>query len=98
MPRRARSIQGGYVYHLLNRSSARQADPPYAHGAGPVRRLPSFKKPPVPFSARGDAGRHGVQIDVSTSRQQRLLIEDRHALEPALEERAAGLLLTVGQP
>jgi len=23
MPRRARSIQGGYVYHLLNRSNAR---------------------------------------------------------------------------
>src|SRR5208282_944793 len=40
----------------------------------------------------------GVQIDVSTGRQQRLLIEDRHALEPALEERAAGLLLAVGQP
>ena len=37
-------------------------------------------------------------IPVGTGRQQRLLIEDRHALEPALEERAAGLLLAVGQP
>jgi hypothetical protein len=27
MPRRARSIQGGYVYHVLNRSNGRQALP-----------------------------------------------------------------------
>src|SRR5208283_5668925 len=40
----------------------------------------------------------GFKVDVSTGCQQRLLIEDRHALEPALEERAAGLLLAVGQP
>jgi len=45
----------------------------------------------------GDAGGNGVQIDVSTGRQQRLLIEDRHALEAALEERAAGLFLAVDQ-
>src|SRR5271157_5256392 len=39
-----------------------------------------------------------ARILISTGRQQRLFIEDRHALEPALEERAAGLLLAVGQP
>src|SRR5271157_1001813 len=44
------------------------------------------------------AGNCPAGILISTGRQQRLLIEDRHALEPALEERAAGLLLAVGQP
>src|SRR5208283_6208773 len=39
-----------------------------------------------------------IPLNVSTGRQQRLLIKDRHALEPALEERATGLLLAVGQP
>lgn len=34
MPRRARSMQGGYVYHVLNRSNARQAFP---EGRGPRR-------------------------------------------------------------
>jgi len=46
----------------------------------------------------GDARGNGVQIDVSAGRQQRRLIEDCHALEPAFEERAAGLFLAVGQP
>ncbi len=45
-----------------------------------------------------DSGGHRVQINIGTGRQQRFLIEDRHALEPALEERAAGLLFPVRQP
>ncbi len=44
-----------------------------------------------------DSGSHRVQINIGTGRQQRLLVEDRHALEPALEERTA-LLFAVGQP
>ena len=39
------------------------------------------------FRERSRSGRHRVQIDRGTGRQQRLLIEDRHALEPRLEER-----------
>jgi hypothetical protein len=46
-----------------------------------------------------DAGRHEVQVDGSAARQECLVVEDRHALEPALEEHPARLVsacLSVG--
>ena len=45
-----------------------------------------------------DPRRQRVQVDIGTGCQQRSLIEDRNALEPPLEERAAGLILLVRQP
>src|SRR5262249_16606540 len=45
-----------------------------------------------------DPRRHRVQVDIGTCRQQRLFVENGHALEPALEERPARVVPAVGQP
>jgi len=43
------------------------------------------------FGNLADLRRHWLQIDVGTDCQQRFLVEDRHTLEPPLEERSARL-------
>jgi hypothetical protein len=51
-----------------------------------------------PVGALNDAGRDRVQIDVSARGQERFFVEDCDAFEACLEEGAARLILSVGEP
>ena len=57
-----------------------------------------YRRIPTRFRSCGDSRGHGIQVDIGTRHQQRLLIQNRDGLVAAFPKGAFAIVFLVGHP